>query len=64
MAPATEADRFFAKVPKARAVDLAPLPVRTTRRQTPATGAGAIYGRWPGDETEEELLAALKEANQ
>jgi hypothetical protein len=64
MAAATEADRFFCKVPKPRAIGVAPLRVRTKRQQTPATGASAIFGQWPGDETEEDLLAALKELGQ
>lgn len=45
-----------------------PTPLsRATRRkgfarpQTPSTGVNAFFGRWPGDETEEELLAALDE---
>ena len=29
--------------------------------QTPTSGINAIIGRWPGDESEEELLAALEE---
>ena len=28
--------------------------------QTPTTGINAIIGRWPGDESEEEILAALE----
>lgn len=31
------------------------------RRQTPSTGVNAFFGTWPGDESEEELLAALDE---
>lgn len=31
------------------------------RLQTPFTGVNAFFGRWPGDESEEELLAALDE---
>jgi hypothetical protein len=31
------------------------------RPQTATTGINAIFGRWPGDETEEEILAALEE---
>jgi hypothetical protein len=27
--------------------------------QTPTTGLGAIMGKWPGDETDEEIHAAL-----
>jgi hypothetical protein len=26
-----------------------------------ATGLAAVYGKWPGDETEEQIMAALKE---
>jgi hypothetical protein len=28
--------------------------------QTPTSGVGAIFGKWPGDETEEQILEALK----
>jgi len=28
--------------------------------QTATDGVAAIFGKWPGNETEEELLAALK----
>jgi hypothetical protein len=31
------------------------------RTQTASTGVNAFFGRWPGEETEEELLAALDE---
>ena len=31
------------------------------RPQAATTGIHAIFGRWPGDETEEEILAALEE---
>lgn len=27
--------------------------------QTPTTGLGAILGKWPGEETDEEIHAAL-----
>lgn len=55
----TDADSFFRRIP-------APAPKRLDQRsflrpQTEHTGAGAIYGGWPGDETEQEILAALKE---
>ncbi len=30
------------------------------RPQTPSSGINAIMGRWPGDESEEEILAALE----
>ena len=29
--------------------------------QTPETGIGAIIGKWPGDETDEEVAAALEQ---
>lgn len=32
---------------------------RWSRPQTPTTGVNAFFGRWPGDETEEELLDQL-----
>lgn len=31
------------------------------RPQTPSTGVNAFFGRWPGEESEEEILAALDE---
>ena len=44
-----------------------PEPIRRTihvsevrQRQTARSGAAAIFGKWPGDETEEELLEALE----
>jgi hypothetical protein len=41
---------------------LAPLDVRSLRvSQDALSGLNAIYGQWPGDETEEELLAAIEE---
>jgi hypothetical protein len=30
------------------------------QRQTRQTGVNAIIGRWPGDETDEEIEAALE----
>lgn len=57
--PATDADDYFRTLP---------LPVRrgTTLRpflrpQTSNTGAAVAFGKWPGDESERELLAALEE---
>ena len=61
MAQATDADAFFAKRPEPDTSDSRPLAARVLRRQTATTGAAAIFGQWPGDETEEELLVALKE---
>ena len=60
VSPASARDRLFRRVP-------APM-ARSTRApatrepQTPASGANALFGRWPGDETEEELLAAFEES--
>jgi len=54
-----EADRFFSKTPVPQAV--APLTERVRQAQTPQRGASAIYGKWPGDESEEDLLASLEE---
>ena len=55
----TEADDFFRRIP-------APAPTRLGQRsflrpQTEHTGAASVYGGWPGDEREQEILAALKE---
>ena len=60
IADAGERDRFFSKLPKAavgmrKQLENAAVP---TRGQS---GFASIYGQWPGDETEEELLAALEE---
>jgi hypothetical protein len=56
---ADKSDDFFSKVPTpaARSVD----SKRIRQTQTSATGANAVFGKWPGDESEEQLLAALKE---
>lgn len=56
---ASTEDAFFSKLPK-------PAPPRIDLRaahqvQAANTGLSAVYGRWPGDETEEELLCALKD---
>lgn len=56
---AREGDRFFSKAPTATSGQA--LSDRVRQRQGPNTGAAAIYGKWPGDESEEELLAALEE---
>jgi hypothetical protein len=57
--PATEADQFFAKVPK---------PFGRPRRKysrldadNMAQGLKSIIGKWPGAETDEQIEAALKE---
>jgi hypothetical protein len=55
---AGEADAFFSTIPKATP---ARFDVRRVREpQTSTSGVGAVFGKWPGDETEEELLAALR----
>ena len=56
---AGKSDDFFSKVPTpaARSVD----SKRIRQTQTSATGANAVFGKWPGDESEEQLLAVLKE---
>jgi len=56
---ATGSDDFFRQAPT-------PVGQRQERRtllrpQTEHTGARAVHGGWPGDETELEILAALKE---
>lgn len=57
--PARAADAMWSRVPE-------PMPVRGAAvaqlvPQDATSGVSAIFGTWPGDETEEELLAALKE---
>jgi len=59
VAPARAADAMWGRVP-------APLPTRVSAAAEPAvqdatTGVAAFFGTWPGDETEEALLAALKD---
>jgi hypothetical protein len=57
-ATAPEQMQLWAKMPKPI---LAPLDARSLREpQGPRTGVNAIIGQWPGDETDEELRAALK----
>lgn len=57
--PASEADAMWSRAP-------APLPAKTAAVARPvaqdaASGVSAFFGIWPGDETEQELLTALKE---
>lgn len=52
-------DSFFSKLPR-------PAPIRINLRaahqaQSINTGLAAVYGQWPGDESEDQLLAALGE---
>ncbi|XYI04294.1 hypothetical protein ACMHYB_58455 [Sorangium sp. So ce1128] len=51
---------FWSKVPKpifGRRFD----PRALYRPQTATTGVNAIFGKWPGDETDEEFDQAIKE---
>jgi hypothetical protein len=53
---AREADWLFATMPVAsQRLVVAPIVA-----QDDTTGVSAFFGRWPGDETDEELLAALE----
>jgi hypothetical protein len=41
---------------------LTPMELRIpARAQGPRSGVSAIFGKWPGDETEDEILEALDE---
>lgn len=55
--PATPGDVIWARLP--RMEPLAPKP----RPSASTTGLDAFFGSWPGDETDEELAAALKDAS-
>lgn len=57
--PARDADAMWSRLPQ-------PMPVRGSAvaqlvAQDATSGVSAIFGTWPGDETAEELLTALKE---
>jgi hypothetical protein len=53
----TEGRDIFSSVPAAMS-----LPGRSERKLQPTRkGVTAFFGTWPGDETDEELLAALGE---
>ena len=41
--------------------DIAKRLAECRQPQTPTSGFAALMGTWPGDETEEELLAALED---
>ncbi|MEX1366006.1 MAG: hypothetical protein AB1Z98_22960 [Nannocystaceae bacterium] len=49
-------DRIFEIVPAARR----PVPVATPVAQDESSGVAAFFGTWPGDESEDELLDALR----
>jgi hypothetical protein len=56
---ATERDRFFVTLPRPRRrrYDVRQI----VREQSYKKGVEAIFGKWPGDETDEEIEEALKE---
>lgn len=57
--PATDQDDFFRRIPEPT---LPQAEQRSLLRpQKAGEGADAIYGKWPGEESEEDILAALKE---
>lgn len=59
IAPSNGADTFFSRVPTPDARTLRNRAYR--ERQTATTGFNAIYGRWPGDESDDEILKTLAE---
>jgi hypothetical protein len=59
MNSASDKDHVFSQVPRPSAMRLVPGDFRQI--QTHTSGARAIYGRWPGDESEDNILAGLKE---
>ena len=56
--PATDKDRFFAKIP--HGIPPSGDARRATREQPAKRGIAAIIGKWPGEETDEEVEAALR----
>jgi len=62
LGPASPGDEFFSRRPRpwGQPLDRAALNVP----QTPTTGLNAVWGKWPGDETEEEILAALEKGRR
>lgn len=55
--PATPGDVIWARLPRAEPLATKPRPSAST------TGLDVFFGSWPGDETDEELTAALKDAS-
>ena len=53
---AVPGDEIFEEVPRSHPWDFIPPSIP----QDALTGVSAFFGTWPGDETDEELLAALK----
>jgi hypothetical protein len=56
---ATHADRLFSKLPPPAALTLR--RPNLLHPQTASTGMKAVFGKWPGDETDEEVLRTLAE---
>lgn len=56
---AQDADRFFAKIPRPMG-GTRPRPTPRDREKA-AAGLKAAIGKWPGDETEEQVRQALEE---
>lgn len=56
---AADTDMFFAKMPKPLGKAKHRLGVQERRKM--ADGLKAVFGRWPGDETDEQIQSALKE---
>jgi uncharacterized protein with NRDE domain len=57
--PAGERDQFFATPPKPKRsrYDLR----EVLREQQHKKGVGAIFGKWPGDESDEQIAEAMRE---
>ena len=50
-----------ASLPEGTFVQVTPLKRQLHQAQTPNNGLAAIYGKWPGDESDEEVERVLKE---
>lgn len=57
--PATTGDRLFSKLPAPAGLTLQ--RIHLLQPQTAATGMKAVFGKWPGEETDEEVLRTLAE---
>lgn len=57
--PATEQSEIWSKVPPPIGKELDKRSIR--KKQTKKNGVNAYFGIWPGDESEEELLALLED---
>jgi hypothetical protein len=55
LAKAESSDGIFSSIPRGRTA--APLQMLVTQ---PGRGSASFFGSWPGEETDEELLASLK----